>query len=388
MAREPRTQPIVPSYGAGTLADLSASIVASLSGDGRNVLGLPPAKRTCLLIVDGLGWELLRDHPAAAPFLSELSLNSRPLTCGFPSTTVTSLASLGTGRPPGEHGLLGYQVMVPGENKLLNGLSWDATVDPRRWQPHPTIYEQAAAAGIMASHVAQRSFRGTGLTTAVMRGAGYRPASAMGPVAAQAVAALEDSERALVTAYHGDLDGAGHEFGTSSEAWYYQLAHVDKLAEQIAAALPMGAVLYITADHGMVNVGAEDRVDVDEMPVLRDGVALLGGEPRARHVYARAGAAADVLSTWREVLGDRAWVLSRDEAIKDGWFGPVDPAMAPRIGDVVAAAAGTFGIVASQAEPKESALFGMHGSLTASEQLVPLLGFNVPLRQASRLSPL
>ena len=111
------------------------------------------------------------------------------------------------------------------------------------------------------------------------------------------------------------------------------------------------------------------------MPGLREGVALLGGEPRARHVYAHPGAAADVLAAWREILGDRAWVMSRDEAIKDGWFGPVDPAFTDRIGDVVAAAAGNAAIIASQAEPKESALIGMHGSLTSAEQLVPMLAF-------------
>ena len=27
------------------------------------LLGLPKVRRLCLLIVDGLGWELLRDHP-------------------------------------------------------------------------------------------------------------------------------------------------------------------------------------------------------------------------------------------------------------------------------------------------------------------------------------
>ena len=85
--------------------------------------------------------------------------------------------------------------------------------------------------------------------------------------------------------------------------------------------------------------------------------------------------AADLLATWREVLGDRAWVLSRDEAIKEGWFGPVDAAMTSRIGDVVAATAGSLAIVATKAEPRESALTGMHGSLTASEQLVPALIF-------------
>ena len=123
MAREPRTSPILPSYGESSLADLSSSILASLTGDAAgNVLGLPETGRACLLIIDGLGLELLRAHQAAAPFLAELAFNSRPLTAGFPSTTVTSLASLGTGLPPSAHGMLGYQVAIPGTGRLLNGL--------------------------------------------------------------------------------------------------------------------------------------------------------------------------------------------------------------------------------------------------------------------------
>jgi hypothetical protein len=378
MTLEPRHAPVVPSYGTATLADLSSSILASVdpgSPESQNVLGLPTTQRACLLIVDGLGWELLRAHPAAAPFLSELARNSKPITAGFPATTVTSLGSICTGRPPGQHGILGYQVIIPGENRLLNGLRWDSRVDPHKWQPLPTLYERATAAGIAAMHVAQGSFRGTGLTVATMRGADFRPADSMGALAAQAAAAITENSRAFVTVYHGDLDATGHVFGVGSDAWYNHLAHVDKLAEQLAGELPSGACMYVTADHGMVDIGQEDKLDVDALPELRAGVALLGGEPRARHVYARPGAAADVLATWRDVLGDRAWVLSREEAIKEGWFGPVDDRMAPRIGDVVAAPAGSLALVAMKAEPRESALFGMHGSLTSSEQLVPALMF-------------
>ena len=378
MTPEPRHPPTVPSYGVAALADLSSSMLASLdpnAPESQNVLGLPSTRRACLLIVDGLGWELLRDHPAVAPFLSELARNSRPITAGFPSTTVTSLGSICTGQPPGQHGILGYQVIIPGENRLLNGLRWDSRVDPRKWQPLPTVYERAAAAGIAAVHVAQGSFRGSGLTVATMRGADFWPADSMGALAAQAAAAIWENGRALVSVYNGDLDNTGHVFGVGSDAWYNQLAHVDKLAEQLAGALPSGTCLYVTADHGMVDVGVEDKFDVDATPELRAGLALLGGEPRARHLYARRGAAADVLAAWRGVLGDRAWVLSREEAIKEGWFGPVDAGMTDRIGDVVVAPAGSFAIVATKAEPRESALIGMHGSLTSAEQLVPALTF-------------
>jgi hypothetical protein len=51
----------------------------------------------------------------------------------------------------------------------------------------------------------------------------------------------------------------------------------------------------------------------------------------------------------------------------------VDSWLEPRIGDVVAAPAGPWAIVATQAERRESRLIGMHGSLTPADQLVPLL---------------
>src|SRR6202042_3980949 len=153
MAREPRTSPILPSYGESSLADLSSSILSALTGDPTgNVLGLPETGRACLLIIDGLGLELLRAHQAAAPFLAELAFNSRPLTAGCPSTTVTSMASLGTGLAPAAHGMLGYQVAVPGEGRLLNGLHWPDDIDPVAWQPRPTIFERAAAAGVTPVH--------------------------------------------------------------------------------------------------------------------------------------------------------------------------------------------------------------------------------------------
>lgn len=370
----PESMPSLPRYGDGTLSDLASSLLASLGVAGEpDPLQLPPAERVCLLVIDGLGWDLLRESPAAAPFLSELAVTGRPLAAGFPATTATSLASLGTGRPPGQHGQLGCRVVVPGEGRLLNALHWDQAVDPVAWQPGSTVFERAVAAGIGAFRVSHSAYRDSGLFVATMRGGDYVAADTFGALAAQAAVALRRADRALVLVYHGELDSTGHAFGCSSDAWRYHLGHVDKLAENLAGALPPGTVLHVTADHGMVDVGPQDRIDADALPELRAGVALLGGEARARHVYAKPGAERDVLAAWREILGSRAWVATRQEAITDGWFGPVDPLMEPRIGDVVAAPAGSCAVVATKTEPQESALIGMHGSLTPADQLVPLL---------------
>jgi hypothetical protein len=367
---------LLPGYGRSTLADLSRSVLASLGVPGEeNALGLPAVRRACLLVVDGLGWDLLRKHRSAAPFLAGLLETGCWLTAGFPSTTVTSLGSLGTGRPPGQHGLLGYQVRVPATGQLLNALRWDKVVDPLEWQPGSTIFERAAAAGIGAIRVAAGAFRQSGLSTAAMRGADYHAAETPGALVAVSAAALASVPSGLVMVYTGDLDSTGHRWGCTSPAWRYQLGHVDRLAEQLAGALPAGTALHVTADHGMVDVPPSLRADADVIPELRAGVAVLGGEPRARHVYAEPGAAADVLAAWQATLGDSAWTVSRAEAIDAGWFGPVESAAVERIGDIVAAMRGQSAVVATVAEPRESRLIGMHGSLTPSEQRVPLLTY-------------
>jgi len=162
--------------------------------------------------------------------------------------------------------------------------------------------------------------------------------------------------------------------GPDTESWREQLSIVDGIAEQIAARLPGDATMFVTADHGMVLVPDEAKVDYDAMPSLQDGVVALAGEPRARYVHTRRGAAADVLATWRHALDDDWRVLSRDDAIAAGLFGPVvDTEAKARIGDVVALSLGNGGVVERRKLPRLSAMPGQHGSLTDEELLVPLL---------------
>lgn len=369
-------EPPVPRYGTGALADLPPSVLASLGvPDAVNVLGLPALPRACVLLVDGLGWEQLRAHPDEAPYLNAMA--GGPITVGFPATTVTSLASLGTGMPPGGHGLLGLQVAIPGSGRLLNCLHWkDDDPDPATFQPVPTAYERAAADGVEVGYVSLHRYKRSGLSRATARGADYLAAEGLGQLVGRAEMALRRGDRAYVTVYHADLDATGHRFGTGSADWRHQLRFVDMLVQQIAAVLPPGSALHVTADHGMVD--PSERVDADTVPELRDGVALLGGDARCRYVYSEPGAHDDVLAAWTAVLGDRAWVVPREKAVADGWFGPLGDGMADRIGDVIAVPRTDLAIVASEREPWLDRMVGMHGSLVPAEQLVPLLTTSRP----------
>jgi predicted AlkP superfamily pyrophosphatase or phosphodiesterase len=236
----------------------------------------------------------------------------------------------------------------------------------------PTTFERAAAAGIAVSVVSGAPFSGSGLTRAVLRGGRYVGVHALGDLAACVRSAVVDG--GFCYGYHSELDLLGHVYGPGSQAWRMQLRQVDRLVESIVDGLPPGGLLAVVADHGMVSIDPTEVIDIDACEPLLDGVDAIGGEPRARHVYVADGAADAVLAAWRETLAQRAWVVSRDEAIAAEWFGDrVSDDARFRIGDVVAAACGSVGIMRRTSEPLLSALVGQHGSLTDAEQRVPLL---------------
>jgi hypothetical protein len=372
----------VPDYGHGTLADVGPSLLAALGVSGEpNPLGLDETARACLFLVDGLGREQLRRHADAAPFLS--SLTARSLTAGFPATTVTSLSSLGTGLPSGEHGLTGYSSYDEDTDAIVNWLAWRSVgpgedlrdrLVPEVVQPRPTIWERADAAGISTAICTFDNFRGSGLTRAVLRGGHWNGTLTEGDAVARAGDASQQGHRSLVYVYVSTLDLIGHMRGPDTESWREQLSIVDGIATRLAARLPSDATMFVTADHGMVLVPEEAKVDYDATPSLQDGVVALAGEPRARYVHTKRGAADDVLVTWREVLGPEWRVLSRDDAIVAGLFGPtIDTVAKTRIGDVVALALGNGGVVERRKLPRLSAMPGQHGSVTDEELLVPLL---------------
>ncbi|MFD7559059.1 MULTISPECIES: alkaline phosphatase family protein [unclassified Streptomyces] len=375
----------VPHYGTGSLADLLPTLVAGqgVPGFTASIAELTPADRNCVFLVDGMGWEQIKAHPDEAPYLTSLLASSRggtgrPITAGFPATTATSLASVGTGLPPARHGLPGYAVRNPASGELMNQLRWHPWTPPKPWQPYPTVFQLADKAGVHTAQVSSPAFQTTPLTKIALSGGTFHGRMTGEERMDLAAIQLAEGDRSLVYTYFSELDGAGHRHGVDSDAWRGQLMYVDRLVQRLAEQLPPRTALYVTADHGMVDVPFDEdsRIDFDEDWELGAGVALLGGEGRARHVYAVPGAEADVLTVWREVLGDRFWVASREEALELGWFGApgeCDERVLGRIGDVIAAAQTDAAITASRNEPNESALAGMHGSMTAAEQLVPLL---------------
>lgn len=336
--------------------------------------GESPSGRELVFLVDGLGADVLSKYAEIAPTLSRMVLHGT-ITTSFPSTTATSLATLTTGEMPGAHGMLGYTVQVPRSGgRILNSLKWDERVDPVIWQPVPTLFERASAAGITTTHVAAKRYENTGFTRAVFRGAHYKGANISADLISETVAALQKSP-SFVYLYVNDVDSAGHSDGVGSDKWLAALKSVDELVQVLMQKLPKGTRIWLTADHGMINV--EEKIILGQDNDLLTDVAVIAGEPRMRHLYLSADSANaenEVISRWQSAIGSKVTLHTRQSAITAGLFGPnVSLDASERAGDVIAIAQGNVVLLDPERADKEGAMIGHHGGDSVIESSVPLL---------------
>ncbi|MFP5415767.1 MAG: alkaline phosphatase family protein [Actinomycetes bacterium] len=370
--------PLVPTYGTSTLSDLVPALAASLGVTGwTDVLGLPPARRWVILLVDGLGALNLDAAAEAAPYLASLRARtaSTTVTSGAPSTTATSISSLGTALAPGQHGIVGYSFRNPVGGGLLNALAWEEGLSALDVQPRLTSFERLTKSGVAVTSVSPARFEGSGLTDCALRGARFQPVENEDDHEARigwTVDAAASGTRALVYLYERSLDHTGHGMGWQTRHWRDALTSIDTMARALRNRLPADVSLVVTGDHGMVDVPAERWLIAEDVPGLLGDVSLLAGEGRFRQLYAAARHVDAVASRWRAALGERAWVVTREEAVASGWFGPVDRRMAERIGDVLVVLRDDWAVM-TRSQPKEFGMVGMHGSLTEQEMRVPVL---------------
>ena len=355
------------------LADITNSIFNSLSvPETIDSLSLGSAEnREVLILIDGMGQDAIDKYGDQFPIFDELK-QVKKLYTNFPSTTATSLSTLGTGVLPGVHGMLGYTVRVPrSDNRLLNALKWDERVDPVMWQKVPTLFERAVLAGVSVTHVAAKRYEGSGFTQAALRGAKYVGANGVDEMATAVSAALKP-QPSFVYTYLNTLDSAGHSDGVGSDKWLTALQQVSEFITKVKQLAPAGTRIWVTSDHGMVN--STEQVILGQDNNLLENVTLIGGEPRARHIYIKEGAASETIAQWQEFFGTKAKVLSKESAIKDGLFGPVVTEDShDRLGDLIAIANNDLILVDPARVREESSMVGHHGGVTDIEVEIPLL---------------
>lgn len=325
---------------------------------------LEPAEKVVVILADGLGTHLLRDHLGYAKTLR--SAKGEPTTAQTcaPSTTAAAITSFATGRLPAETNMVGYSVQF--EGKFMNLLNFRAGVIPEKWQPTPTHFERLGEAGVESHLFTAPKFNGSGLTRAALRGSKFHGTAKLEDRFNWALDLLA-AGASFAFVYWADLDKVGHQAGPLSEAWAQALETFDYELGKFLAKVPSNVTVLLTADHGMVEV--DERIDIAHVNALNEDVEVIAGEGRAVHVHARKEKAKDVAERWRDYFANDAWIFTPDQMHAVVGEGPG----VSLLGDLLVMPKNSFVVVDSRTQPAAAiAMKGVHGSLTPQEMQVPV----------------
>jgi hypothetical protein len=402
----PAPEFVLPAYAGGCVANLAASVLAAFDVDidASDAL-LPPvaadsldpqciaqAQVLVLIVIDGLGYEVLRRAlgRGAMPGFARLGSPGR-LTSVFPSTTAAALTSIQNGLAPAQHGMAGYTLNLPRAGRVVNMITFKPVdggaftrpaPEPLTMALGPTLFERLAANDVPSVVVSHREYGGSPLTKAQSREAPFVGHRTMAEFASLALRAATDAaaagERRFVFAYWAGVDTLAHTYGPDSAECALELELLDHalrtgLIEPLAAA-DADVTLLVTADHGVATL------DPDAVRYQSDIVAVTGawrhpptGERRALGLALSGPRDAEQLAT---LVGDLGIVLPAHEAIEHGLYGPgpLHPELDTRIGDTLLLARnGASFPYRSSRENADLTSGGAHGSLTSAEMYVPLI---------------
>lgn len=360
-------EPLIPDYSGPCITNVAAAVQQPLD-EVPDWVPAPVAeieRSAVLLTLDGLGWNQLVQRASMAPTLTGV-LEGGAITTVAPSTTSTALTSIASGKPPGEHGVIGYRISVDG--RVLNVLRWATPEgDARNILPPSDFRAHDPFGGQRPPVVTRAEFATSGFTDAHLAGTRFVGYRTLGTLVSE-VSRLVRGGEPFVYAYYDGIDKVSHEYGLG-DTYDCELRWVDHLVAELLAALPPGTVLAVTADHGQVEVG-DNLVELD--PAVREHLSMQSGEGRFRWLHARPGRTRQLREA-AEVHADTGWVVTRDQIMDEGWFGPtVRDVVRARLGDVALVARDPVAYV----DPLDTGpyqLVGRHGSLTEDEMLVPFI---------------
>jgi hypothetical protein len=354
----------IPRFDGAGLVNLVAELERRLAGaapspglDAERAAAIPDGHSYLFVLIDGLGHHQL-DHTTATPLAGA---EQAVLDAPFSTQTAVATATIATGLPPSQHGLIAYLLPMPGYG-VVNMLWWfpiaggPGPPDPEAFLPEPNLAERLRSAGRRAVVVEPAAYVGGPLDRILYRGAEVigsgTDAEAVGLALEQAV-----EPGTLVALYLPHVDSAAHTFGQASPEYAAALAEVGSIWAELEARLPDGVVMVGTADHGHVDV----TTHVEFVPP--DGIAVYGD---SRALYLR-GEGSEIEAFTTTVPG--RWLPFAD--VSTAWGpGPLHPDFERR------APAGLMLAPAGHAylyPGNDTRLIGHHGGLTAAEVEIPLL---------------
>ncbi|HEY7466562.1 MAG TPA: alkaline phosphatase family protein [Dehalococcoidia bacterium] len=360
------------------LAQLCGAPVQGFDSTCRQVAAaIGEAEHYVFVLVDGLGMNLIDSLPAESFLRRGLALEMHSV---FPSSTAPGITSLATGLWPAEHGLPAWFVYLREANLSAISLPFverfsgrplgKLGVHSERLFSRPALLASFPrdCALIMPASISDSVY-----TRYI---AGGHPVSARHTLTEAVDAVLTRIRHAAAPTftyvYHASVDAAEHDHGPDSPQTAATVHEVEAGLSRLAAELPNGGRLVVSADHGQYLAPESVRFIMrSEDPLLELLACPPTGEGRLPIFHVRPGHTNDFRGAFLRRYGDHFLLLSRAEIAELRLFGPeaLSNLTLDRIGDFIGVPVDDEVLVYEPSSP----MVGYHGGLSQAEVSIPLI---------------
>lgn len=335
-------------------------------------------KNVVLLILDGLGAEILRRHRPNG-FLARHQIAT--ISAVFPPTTVAAINTLTSGLAPIEHGWLGWSLYFKEFERFIDIFPYNDSLTGEKIKLAPgngkdlLAYENVFSKIKAATNDAVKRYvvhpemiPQAGPDYEVLYGKNFEEE-------AIAIAKLTKiDEEKFIYAYFPEPDSSMHVLGTGSPEVGETIASLENTIENRLGNLKDTLVI-ISADHGLIDIS--EHIDIGSIPELFDCLKIPPSiEPRCTTFMVKEGMHAQFASAFKQRLGDDFRLLSKAEVRSEQIFGPGSehPKVDDFLGDFLSIATGSKTIIYQGKVEKASFSFkAHHAGITADETNVPLI---------------
>ncbi len=345
---------------------------------------LSHSKNIVLVVIDGLGYEYLKQYGKGSIFAAHLK---GKLTCGFPSTTAASITSFHTGLAVQQHAITGWYVhlkelgavtaILPLIPRFARIPLESARIRPEKILDQKPLHDRFKADTyvLLGNEIINSGY--TKVLSGKAKRVGYKNLADFFGKLRNIVQKKSKKRKKFVYAYWPEFDSLCHSYGTTSKKVLAHFRQLDRRMKRFLKTIEgTDTTIIITADHGLIDVPSKKRIILHKHPKLEECLTLpLCGESRAAYCYVHPSKTKQFTQYVKQHFKRQCEVYKSETLVKKGYFGlgKPHPKLSDRIGDYVLVMKENYAIKDFLVHQKQTFYKAVHGGLSDEEMLVPLI---------------